>query len=97
MKKTYEELEKQRTFISLNIRREEFEGFTTMSDTKTIKLHTLLRGPGVVRAKPKSSHEPVTGLETEKAENLSKRKRRQGFLSLGKPTPSGVRKLVDKL
>ena len=68
-----------------------------MSDTKTIKLHTLLRGSGVVKPKPKSSHETVPGLDMEKQGPMSKRKRRQGFLSLGKPTPSGVRKLVDKL
>ena len=68
-----------------------------MSDIKTIKLHTLLRGSGVVKPKPKSSHETGSGLAAEKPAPMSKRKRKQGFLSLGTPTPSGVRKLVDKL
>ena len=68
-----------------------------MSDIKTIKLHAILRGSGAVKPKPKSSHEPLTGQDAEKDGPMSKRKRRQGFLSLGKPTPSGVRKLVDKL
>jgi hypothetical protein len=68
-----------------------------MSDIKTINLHALLRGSGAAKPKPKASHEPVTGLDEEKNEPMSKRKRKQGFLSLGKPTPSGVRKLVDKL
>ena len=68
-----------------------------MDEAKTIKLTSILRGSNAMKPKPKSSNGGLAGTSSEKTVGMSERKRRLGFLSLGKPTASGVKKLVDKL
>ena len=61
-----------------------------MIDIKTLKLTALFRS-GDTKAKPKSTRKPESDVRPEDAP------RKEGVLSLGRPTVSGVRKLVDKL
>ena len=61
-----------------------------MIDIKTLKLTSLFR-TGNAKAKPHVAREPKSDVRPESTPPKS------GLLSLGRPTVSGVRKLIDKL